>query len=152
MLHKVSFSLWLPIFCIWQPFYTFRSPTGCCEISWSLSIDTLFQYSSGSFSNNYSDGNIHGKKAIDLISKTTNQIEQDGIRKKKEQAAQNNSLFVWRFAAVAIVKIMLKLPITGTVLIPKIQLYHQLPSCTYSCTHRHDVYSVQLMMKWNQRY
>ena len=33
------------------------------------------------------------KKAIDLISKTTTQIEQDGIRKKKLKAAQIHCLF-----------------------------------------------------------
>ena len=103
MLHKVFFSLWLPKFGIWQPFYTFRSPKGCFEESWSLSTETLFQYSSGSFSNNYGDGDNHGNKGIDLISKTTTQIEQEGIRKKKLEAAQIRFLFDV-FAAVAIVK------------------------------------------------
>ena len=138
MLHKVSFSLWLPKFFIWQPFYTFGSPKGCFEESSSLNTETLFQYSSGSFRNNYGNGDNHGKKVIDLRSKTTTQIEQDGIRKKLE-AAQIHFLFDV-FAAVTIVNAK------------TIKLYHQLPSCMYSFTHRLDVYSVQLIMQWNQRY
>ena len=71
------------------------------DLHWST--ETLFQYSLGSFSNNYGDGDNHGNKGIDLISKTTTQIEQEGIRKKKLEAAQIHFLFDV-FAAVAIVK------------------------------------------------
>lgn len=52
-----------------------------------------FSLHQGALATNVAMATTTAKKAIDLISKTATQIEQDGIRKKKLKAAQIHCLF-----------------------------------------------------------